>query len=697
MTNIDISKMRNIFDKFDKNLDINTLREKLYSVSKSWAKQLPRKYNLSGLKFDKDINRYQIEHNNINYECLFLPSPVRKLYISLCGGGRLGKNYPVFLRWKYHNILNGNYICIDDPMYSEEINKSYSEKTNGLLWYYGTNDISYLQNMVPIIKRIMELLKVSPEDTVLFGSSGGGTAAIYLANILDGTTAFALNPQYELCSWKPQITKYFNDILGIDLTKKDIYGRNYIDITNKKSKFFLVENIASPVDYNQCTNFFQKKHIPMQYGISQYDNIITWIHHTDGISAHSSNPEKYGFYILDFLNEELKTGSDINSIKNLSLILNELLNEKYSYIKKIDEISQFRIKFIKILYEYIITIFPTIKKISNFEAQKFDMRINGIDDIYYRIYSYNQRMFIYFVGEDIEKYKDIFNSISIENATLHKNFKEIYLRKEFSEDNYKSIFADFINKTTCSILNLQKNNIKKYAICSPHKLSNFLRNEEEIQTGNRIIVIRKDGSREEVTSFPKLEIEFKGTCGLVELHESIKIKNKMKLFVGNKSYLHLEKQVSIESASLNLSAENTTMWVGERSWLRTLRCICNAEPGLEIIMGKDIVMSLDVLFRPTDGHTIIDLQSGLPINKPTFGIHIDDHVWIGQSVTILKDVNIPQDCIIGAHAVVSKKNFVQNSIIAGIPAKCIRTGINWDKKRIHEYLKSIPSEKVGIN
>ena len=157
MTNIDISKMRNIFDKFDKNLDINTLREKLYSVSKSWAKQLPRKYNLSGLKFDKDINRYQIEHNNINYECLFLPSPVRKLYISLCGGGRLGKNYPVFLRWKYHNILNGNYICIDDPMYSEEINKSYSEKTNGVLWYYGTNDISYLQNMVPIIKRIMEL------------------------------------------------------------------------------------------------------------------------------------------------------------------------------------------------------------------------------------------------------------------------------------------------------------------------------------------------------------------------------------------------------------------------------------------------------------------------------------------------------------------------------------------------------------
>ena len=147
--------------------------------------------------------------------------------------------------------------------------------------------------------------------------------------------------------------------------------------------------------------------------------------------------------------------------------------------------------------------------------------------------------------------------------------------------------------------------------------------------------------------------------------------------------------MSADNVSLNLSATNTTMWVGERTWLRTLRCICNAEPNMEIILGKDIIMSLDVLFRPTDGHTIIDMNNNLPINIPKFGIHVNDHVWIGQSVTLLKDANIPKNCVIGAHAVVGKKEFLPNSIIAGIPAKVIKSGITWNKKRIHEYIKSL--------
>lgn len=222
---------------------------------------------------------------------------------------------------------------------------------------------------------------------------------------------------------------------------------------------------------------------------------------------------------------------------------------------------------------------------------------------------------------------------------------------------------------------------------SAYKKAHLFRNELEIEKGNRIVVINDDGTREEVESFPKIEVEFKGSCGLLEIYKDVKIKNKIKVFIGDKSFLHLDKHVSADAVSLNLSAPYTTMWVGERSWLRTLRCICNAEPGMEIIMGKDIIMSLDVLFRPTDGHTILDLQTGEPINAAKFGIHIDDHVWIGQSVTVLKDARIPKDCVVGAHSVVGRKEFAPNSIIAGIPAQIIKNGITWDKKRVHEYVK----------
>ena len=73
--------------------------------------------------------------------------------------------------------------------------------------------------------------------------------------------------------------------------------------------------------------------------------------------------------------------------------------------------------------------------------------------------------------------------------------------------------------------------------------------------------------------------------------------------------------------------------------------------------------------------------------------HVDDHVWLGQSVTLLKDTHIPRDCVVGAHSLVGKKDFFPNSIIAGIPAKAIKSGITWDEKRIHDYISKKQSGK----
>ena len=275
-----------------------------------------------------------------------------------------------------------------------------------------------------------------------------------------------------------------------------------------------------------------------------------------------------------------------------------------------------------------------------------------------------------------------YNNYLFEILKMFMKYKELFDIKYIYRDGKDKVLKviDFYNQKTTM------NDIQN--VGDGEKKAHFFRNENEIRKGNRIVILRKDGSREEVSSFPKIDVEFKGGSGLVEVHESVKIKNKIKVFIGDGAFLHLDQQVSADTVSLNLSANDTTMWVGERSWLRTLRCICNAEPGMEIIMGKDIVMSLDVLFRPTDGHTIIDVQTGKPINMPKFGIHIGDHVWIGQSVTILKDAHIPQDCVIGAHSLVGRKDFLPNSIIAGIPAKTIKSGITWDKRRIHEYINS---------
>ena len=80
------------------------------------------------------------------------------------------------------------------------------------------------------------------------------------------------------------------------------------------------------------------------------------------------------------------------------------------------------------------------------------------------------------------------------------------------------------------------------------------------------------------------------------------------------------------------------------------------------------------LFAYIDGHPIFG-EHGERINYPD-NIIIDDHVWVGQRATILKGVSIGSNSMIGTMSLVTK-SFGCNSMIAGVPAKMIKNGINW--------------------
>lgn len=287
-----------------------------------------KKYTIDDLVVSKKTCRYSVDIEDTQYECLFINNNSDKLIVSLGGGGREGKSYPVFYRWTYGNFLNKNVLCIDDPMY-------YNRKFTGVKWYYGTKEKSYLKEMVPIIRKFMDRFNLSAEDLTFLGSSGGGYAAIYLANLFDGSTAMALSPQVDIAHLAPRYNKIFLDELGIDLLADDPHSRNVLQITAQKSLFFLAENILSEVDWNnQFLPFCERQGITPTYGISQHKNIITWVHASNGIDPHSSNPEKYGLVLLDFLASEYRAGKDINSFNNMSLLINEMLNEKYESMLK---------------------------------------------------------------------------------------------------------------------------------------------------------------------------------------------------------------------------------------------------------------------------------------------------------------------------------------------------------------------------
>lgn len=89
-----------------------------------------------------------------------------------------------------------------------------------------------------------------------------------------------------------------------------------------------------------------------------------------------------------------------------------------------------------------------------------------------------------------------------------------------------------------------------------------------------------------------------------------------------------------------------------------------------IMMGPDVVM-MAVTHDVSDTTKPMIDHSNPSVENP---IIIGNNVWIGTRVIIMPGVNIGENSIIGAGAVVTK-SFPPNSIIAGVPAKLIKNRI----------------------
>ena len=98
-----------------------------------------------------------------------------------------------------------------------------------------------------------------------------------------------------------------------------------------------------------------------------------------------------------------------------------------------------------------------------------------------------------------------------------------------------------------------------------------------------------------------------------------------------------------------------------------------------ISVGHHVVISERVVLRDSDNHQVCHLsKSGEVSDLPslTAPIVLEDHVWIGMNVTILKGVTIGEGAIIAAGSVVTK-NVPPHCLAAGVPAKVVKTDVTW--------------------
>lgn len=91
------------------------------------------------------------------------------------------------------------------------------------------------------------------------------------------------------------------------------------------------------------------------------------------------------------------------------------------------------------------------------------------------------------------------------------------------------------------------------------------------------------------------------------------------------------------------------------------------------------------------GQYILDVTEKLPENDAH--VTIEDDVWCGANVTILKGVTIGRGSVIAAGAVVNK-SFPPYSIIGGVPAKLLKT--RFTPEEIAEHERMIAQKSLGV-
>jgi len=86
---------------------------------------------------------------------------------------------------------------------------------------------------------------------------------------------------------------------------------------------------------------------------------------------------------------------------------------------------------------------------------------------------------------------------------------------------------------------------------------------------------------------------------------------------------------------------------------------------INVTIGNNVLCGANTLITDADWH-LDDPRSGVP--KPVL---IEDNVWLGEGVKVLKGVTIGVNTVIGAGSVVTK-NIPANVIAAGNPCKVIK-------------------------
>lgn len=169
---------------------------------------------------------------------------------------------------------------------------------------------------------------------------------------------------------------------------------------------------------------------------------------------------------------------------------------------------------------------------------------------------------------------------------------------------------------------------------------------------------------------------------------------------GDNNKIILSPGASLSDCSVYISGSNNTIVVSENCKLNKVKfwleddgneinvgrgtttsgeCEFAVIEGTKINIGEDCMFSGKIRLSTGDSHSII--SDGKRIN-PSRDINVGNHVWVGTQVNMLKGSKISDNSIVGTCALVTSEFNECGVAVAGIPAKIVKTNVDWKRERI---------------
>lgn len=210
-----------------------------------------------------------------------------------------------------------------------------------------------------------------------------------------------------------------------------------------------------------------------------------------------------------------------------------------------------------------------------------------------------------------------------------------------------------------------------------------------LEMGTNSVFLVSDSGKKQRHIYPidGIKFDFSGENNVVEIHENAVFTNSRIDLKGSNANIELgEGSYHCFNISTAFSGYQN-LKIGNKFSCRAVNMLMH-ENYSSVTIGYDCMISSNVSIWATDAHALFNKGENKAYNlaKP---IVIGDHVWLGYDVKIAKGVTIPDNSVVGMGAVVLGKFTEPNTIIAGNPAKVIKTNIDWDRDNAYQYNQSV--------